>query len=135
MEIQVPEILSRALIDDAKEYSETDVVNQPATDQCGGTVTERRHPCLRVARIVRARCGPAARAPGVLLVMKPNQPVVLQVLINREDRDQRNWLCRHRREQRNPMHRYRSRQKQILRHIQRLSQPCTLYLSDKPSNR
>src|SRR5947208_1425149 len=55
----------------------------------------------------------------VLLIMKPDQPVVLQVVIDGENGHQRNRLIGHRRQQGDPMHRDRRGQQQVLRQIQR----------------
>src|ERR1700730_1712740 len=89
MQVQVTEILARTLIDDAKDDPERDVVDQATADESrravGGT---------RILRVIHGR---DARAT-VLLIMKPDQTVILQVVIDSQNRDQRDrlwWQWRH----------------------------------------
>src|SRR5213076_2063660 len=70
LQSEITKNLAGCLIHQAKQNSEPNVVDQPTSDERRRTISERRHPCLRVARILRA----------VFLVMKPNQPVILQVV-------------------------------------------------------
>ena len=64
--------------------------------------------------------------------MKPDQTVILQVVIDRQNRHQRNRLRRHRRQQSDPVHWNRRGQQKIFGDVQRLPQPCSLNLPDCP---
>ncbi len=71
---------------------------------------------------------------GVLLIVKPNQSVVLQVVIDGQDGNDRDWFVRHRRQQDDPVHRNRRREKKVFRHIQRQTNDSALYLPTKPDH-
>ena len=105
-----------ALIDNAEDNSETDVVDQAAADERGRAIFGAE--CgMRILRMSHGRDACAT----VLMIVKPDKPMVLQVVIDREDRDQRNRLGRHRRQQSDPMHGNRGSEQQILRSIQWLA--------------
>src|SRR5437763_14150582 len=97
LQSEITKNLARCLIHQAKQNSESDVVDEAAADERRRTISERRHPCLRVERILSA----------VLVIMKPNQSVILQVGIDRVNSDERERLRRHRSEKRSPMHQNR----------------------------
>src|ERR1043166_8163794 len=96
MQIQISEILAWSLVDDSEKDAEREVVNQPARYECRGAEGGPRS--LRVIRGRRARA-------TVFLVMKPNQPLILQVVIDGENGYQRNRFRGHWRQQSNPVHR------------------------------
>ena len=137
LEADVAEILSRSLIDNPKKNSQSDVKNQAPADHFSGTVFLAELPAprgLRILRLVRGRaahsvdralpCGRTtaggrqrdARATCfVFLVVKPNEAVILQVMVNRQNCDDGDGLVRHWCEQDHPVHGNGCREKKILR--------------------
>src|SRR5712671_5924011 len=101
LQSEIAQELTWCLIEKTKNDSESDVVEQAATDECGWAISG--------TRVLRVSHGRDVLAP-IFLIMKPDEPVILQVVINRENCHQRDWLGGHRRQQHNPMHRNRRRQ-------------------------
>src|SRR2546423_13761786 len=87
LQSEITKHLTRCLIHQAKHNSEPDVVDQTATDESRRTEYSSGF-ALSAARMA---------ALQVLLIMKPNQPVILQVVIDGENHYERDRLRRHRR--------------------------------------
>src|SRR5258706_9927156 len=98
LQSEIAQELTWCLIEKTKNDSESDVVEQAAADECGRAVSS--------TRILRVSHGRDARAT-IFLIMKPDEPVILQVVIDGENRNQGDWLGGHRCHERNPVHRNR----------------------------
>src|SRR5262249_17839133 len=114
MKIQIPEILPGSLVDDAKQNSEAQVIDQAAADEgsgsvlfanvivrgfvapiCGKAVPFRLGCFFSFCEAPLCRCGRNPRALSILSIMKPNKPLILQVVIDRKNRHERDRLCGH----------------------------------------
>src|SRR5258707_15217269 len=93
LQSEIAQELTWCLIEKTKNDSESDVVEQAAADECGWAISG--------TRILRVSHGRGALAT-IFLIMKPDEPAILQVVINCENRHQRDWLGGNRRQQPHP---------------------------------
>src|SRR5690349_9555859 len=115
LQTEITEHLTRTLIDHAEHDSERDVIQHAAANHLS------RAKLLTLLR--------------VLLIVKPDQTVILKIVIDRQYRDNRDRLLRHRRQQDNPVHRDRGREQQILRHVERFAGERALHLTAQPNDK
>ena len=144
----IAQVLPRALVNQSEDNAEGDIEQQTTADQLSRAVLASRRG-MRILRMLLAgelfgRNLPAdagrhgrdarvtARATFILLVVKPDQTMVLQVVINRQNGNDGNWFVGHGRQEHDPMHRDSGPQKQILRNVQRPAHESALNLAGQP---
>src|SRR5688500_18251640 len=76
LQTQIADELPGTLVKQAKEYSESEVVRNAPANQRGRTILPAKARLIFTCGPVRCRC----RDTLILLVMKPDQPVILKIV-------------------------------------------------------